>query len=56
VEFIKIYNFVGHCAHALQEASNHYVSKAVSWSFGLIVPVRVAVGNCVFPNWDCEVS
>jgi hypothetical protein len=22
----------------------------------LVVPVRAAVGNCVFPNWDCGIS
>jgi hypothetical protein len=55
-EFVKIYNFVGHHVHALYEASDHYVSPAMTWSFGLVVPVRVTVRNCVFPNWDCGIS
>jgi hypothetical protein len=28
----------------------------MAWSFGLVVPVRVEVGNCIFPNRDCGVS
>jgi hypothetical protein len=55
-EFVKIYNFVGHRVHTLQEASDHYVSPAASRSFRFLVPVRVAVGNCVFPNGDCGIS